>query len=47
MCSEFNWSLLRNCDFSVGSEKTMLLVIEGLFFEMYIVLTKYDTVVEV
>lgn len=43
--------LSRNCDFSVDgalcSEKTMLLVIGGLFIKIYIVLTKYDTVVEV
>ena len=39
--------LLGNCDFSVSSEKTMLLVIGGLFFKIYILLTKYDTVVEV
>jgi len=38
--------LLRNCDFSVGTEKTVLLVI-GLYFKMYILLTKYDTVLEV
>jgi len=39
--------LLRNYDFSVGNEKTTLLVIGGLFFKIYILLTKYDTVVEV
>lgn len=39
--------LLRNCDFSVSSEQTMLLVIGGLFIKIYILLTKYDTVVEV
>jgi hypothetical protein len=39
--------LLRNCDFSVSSENTMLFVIGGLFFKIYILLTKYDAAVEV
>lgn len=49
MFSECNWILfvVRNCDFSVSSEKTMLLVIGGLFIKIYILLTNYDTIVEV
>lgn len=39
--------LLRSCYFSVSSETTVLLVIGGLFIRIYILLTKYDTVVEV